>query len=348
MRQLREWYAISRDDQTGVAQLEIYDEIGGGWFSDGVTAKQWLDDMRSLEPDEPIDVRINSPGGLTTDAKAMYNLLNRHRGTVNVYVDGMAASAASYVAMAGASIIMAKNAMMMIHDPWGFTLGNAKAHHANGDVLEKESSALAHAYAEKSGIPEDEVLTLMDAETWYTADEAIEAGFADAQEPAMKLAACFSLERYPFKRLPHAFAAMMTTSPREVPHMTTPAEPVAPASDPPAKPPSEPTFTPDPATPDEVNVVDMAAFQARSSEVAELFALARIHNPVMQHELTTDMSLSMKEIRDKILEARAAEDERLQVSNTPAPPAESPVVAAAKAIAKKQLDLAAHGQNVLR
>lgn len=338
MKLLREWYALERDAQTGIAQLSIYDEIGEGWFSDGVTAKQWLDEMKALEPEEPIDVRINSPGGLTTDAKAMYNLLKRHKGDIRVFIDGLAASAASYVAMAGDTVTMAENAMIMIHDPWGFTMGNAADHRAQAEVLEKEAGALAQAYVLKSGMETDEVLQIMAAESWFDAEAAVNSGFADQTDAPVKLAASYQLDRYPFKRVPHLFHAAMTSQPREVPAMPepTPSSPAPQAATEIQGHPSTPSefddlpYSPQNSAGDEENVVDMDMIRARSEEIAQIMAIARINDPSFQHELTMNTALSMQEVRDAIQARRAEEDEKIHVDNHPAPPGDTIMVAQAK------------------
>ena len=108
---MRSWYAI-RARAEG-AEVSIYDEIGAY----GVSAKSFLDELGALEGEAPLTLRLNSPGGSVFDAVAIYNALKRHAGPVSVWIDGIAASAASYVAMAGDEVVMPENAFLMIHDP---------------------------------------------------------------------------------------------------------------------------------------------------------------------------------------------------------------------------------------
>ena len=124
------WYAI-RARATG-AEVAIYDEIGAY----GVSAKGFLEELGALPEGTPVDLRLNSPGGSVFDAVAIHNALKRHEGTVTVWIDGIAASAASYVAMAG-EIVMPENAFLMIHDPSGLVMGTSGDMRAMAEALEK-------------------------------------------------------------------------------------------------------------------------------------------------------------------------------------------------------------------
>lgn len=166
--------ARSAPEATSYAEVYLYDEIGG-W---GITAADLVAQLAELDVAE-IDLHINSPGGFVWDGIAMYNALVNHRAKVTSYVDGMAASAASIVAMAGDHRIMSQGAQMMIHDAWGHTVGNAADHEKMRDVLDHESNNLAAMYAQRSGGTAKEWRKAMLAETWYTADEAVSVGLAD-------------------------------------------------------------------------------------------------------------------------------------------------------------------------
>lgn len=161
--------------------IYIYDEIGRGYFGDGVTAKGLRDQLLDAEPDEPIELRINSPGGDVMEAVTMIELLKAHRGEVTARIDGMAASAASYLAATCDKVTMAKAGLYMIHDPWSGVVGGADAMRREADVLDKVRDNLAAQYAGRPAckLSLDEVLALMAAETWYTAEEAKAAGFVD-------------------------------------------------------------------------------------------------------------------------------------------------------------------------
>jgi ATP-dependent Clp protease protease subunit len=184
------WYAI-RARGTG-AEVAIYDEIGAY----GVSAKGFLAELGALPDGTPVDLRLNSPGGSVFDAVAIYNALKRHAGTVTVWIDGIAASAASYVAMAGDEIVMPENAFLMIHDPSGLAMGTAGDMRAMAEALDKIAGSLVRGYAAKSGKTDDEIAALMAAETWFDAADAVAAGFADRLADPVRMAARFDIGRF--------------------------------------------------------------------------------------------------------------------------------------------------------
>lgn len=159
----------------GVAEILIYDEIGY-W---GVTAKDFVEALSGVDA-STINVRINSPGGDVFDGLAIYNALKAHPATINTFVDGWAASAASFIMLAGDTVSMAENSMAMIHKAWGVGIGNADDMLALNGVLNKIDGQIAGMYAAKTGKPADECLASMAAETWFTAAEAKDYGLIDA------------------------------------------------------------------------------------------------------------------------------------------------------------------------
>lgn len=161
------------------AEVLIYDPIGADWFGNGVTAKKFRDDLAALGPVSQITVRINSPGGEVFDGFAIYNALKQHEARVTVYVDGLAASIASVIAMAGDDIRMGEGAMLMVHSPWTVSIGDADDMRQVADVLDKIEVGLVDAYESRSGQPRATVEQWMQGETWFTRDEAIAAGLAD-------------------------------------------------------------------------------------------------------------------------------------------------------------------------
>jgi len=187
---MRSWYAI-RARAEG-AEVSIYDEIGAY----GVSAKGFLDELGALPEDGPLTVRLNSPGGSVFDAVAIYNALKRHTGPVTVWIDGIAASAASYVAMAGDEVVMPENAFLMIHDPSGMVLGTADDMRAMAEALDKIKGGLVAGYATKSGGAADDIAALMAKETWLDAAEAVELGFADRLAEPVRIAARFDVGRF--------------------------------------------------------------------------------------------------------------------------------------------------------
>ncbi|WP_161594676.1 head maturation protease, ClpP-related [Marimonas lutisalis] len=184
------WYAIRA--QGTVAEVAIYDEIGAF----GVSAKGFLAELGALPDGTPVDLRLNSPGGSVFDAVAIYNALTRHAGKVTVWIDGIAASAASYIAMAGDEIVMPENAFLMIHDPSGLAMGTAGDMRAMAEALDKIAGSLVRGYVAKSGKTDDEIAALMAAETWFDAADAVAAGFADRLADPVRMAARFDIGRF--------------------------------------------------------------------------------------------------------------------------------------------------------
>ena len=184
------WYAI-RARGTG-AEVAIYDEIGAY----GVSAKGFLAELGALPEGTPVDLRLNSPGGSVFDAVAIHNAIKRHEGTVTVWIDGIAASAASYIAMAGDEIVMPENAFLMIHDPAGLVMGTAEDMRAMAEALDKVKGSLVSGYAAKSGRTPEEVSALMAAETWFDASDAVAQGFADRLIEPVRIAANFDIGRF--------------------------------------------------------------------------------------------------------------------------------------------------------
>lgn len=192
---MKSWYMIrarASGAQGSRTEVLIYDEIGAY----GVSAKGFLAELGALPDDAAIDLRLNSPGGSVFDAVAIYNALKRHSGEITVWIDGIAASAASYVAMAGDSIVMPENAFLMIHDPSGLVMGTAEDMRSTAEALDKVKGSLIQGYAAKSGKSDDEVATLMAAETWLDATDALGLGFIDRIAEPVKLAASFDMARF--------------------------------------------------------------------------------------------------------------------------------------------------------
>lgn len=162
-------------------ELWIYDVIGESFWESGVTAKSVRDELAKFDKDSEILVRIKSPGGAVDHAVAIKTMLDQWKGPVNVQIDGLAASAASFIAMAGENITIAEGSLFMIHNPWTVVAGNATELRKVADIIDKLGVDLTKSYAKRSGKTAEELAQLMDAETWYTADEAIEHGFADSK-----------------------------------------------------------------------------------------------------------------------------------------------------------------------
>ncbi len=162
------------------AELLIYGPISEmSLFGDSVTPKEFAEDLKNLGDVSEIDIRINSGGGDVFAAHAIYNQLKSHKASVNVYVDGLAASAASVIAMAGDKIYMPSNAMMMIHNPLTIAIGEVKDFEKAIDMLNQAKKSIIASYRVKTGKQHQELSDLMDEETWMIGEDAFEKGFID-------------------------------------------------------------------------------------------------------------------------------------------------------------------------
>ncbi|MCT7313789.1 Clp protease ClpP [Ralstonia sp. CHL-2022] len=232
----RKWYDLKAARNAAgktVAELRIYDDIGF-W---GTTAKAFVNELDALAKDaDEILVAVNSGGGDVFDGFAIYNALRRYSGKVTARVDGIAASAASLVVMAGDTIVMPENAMMMIHNAWTIAAGDAAQMRKTAELLDKTRDGIVAAYRNKCGLTDDEIVAMMDAETWMTAGEAKDRGFADQIEAPVKLQASVRTEELlaRFEHTPEALLKALEAPPAEPPQAAAPAAPVAttPPSDP--------------------------------------------------------------------------------------------------------------------
>lgn len=199
------WYDI-RAAARGVAEIMLYDDIGA-W---GISARQFARDLAALGDVSQINLRIHSGGGDVMDGIAMYNILRGHSARVEVYIDGMAASMASVVAMAGDVIYMPANSSMMVHKPWGGQVGDADDMREYADLLDKFEGTLIRAYALKTGKSEEEIAALLKKTTWMDGNEAVAAGFADQVLEPIKAAAQLNSKRLEeYTSMPQAMRNLM-------------------------------------------------------------------------------------------------------------------------------------------
>lgn len=171
--------------------LYIYDEIGGY----GVQANAFVKALNEYKDADTINVRINSGGGSVIAGSVIYNALKRHKGKVITHIDGLSASMASVIAMVGDEVRMAENALLMIHNPWTQSQGEAEDLRKEADLLDKIKETLLTAY-KRSNYTEEELSELMDAETWFTAKEALESGFIDVIDGATEKVAWSRIKDY--------------------------------------------------------------------------------------------------------------------------------------------------------
>lgn len=221
----KSWFRMqAKEDQT--ADIYIYDEIGG-W---GISARRFTEDLISLGNLSHINLHIHSPGGEVFDGIAIYNQLKNHSATITVYIDGLAASMASVIAMVGDTVIMPKNAMMMIHKPWGVSWGDANDMREYADLLDKLENVLIPAYVAKTGKTTEEITAMLEQETWLDGDECVEHGFADKViEPVKAMASLTSKRIEEFSSMPSAIKNQITpkntTKPTQQPQPNSSSEP---------------------------------------------------------------------------------------------------------------------------
>jgi ATP-dependent protease ClpP protease subunit len=302
---MNSWYTIRARD--GGAEVLIYDEIGAY----GISARGFLAELGALPEGPAIDLRLNSPGGSVFDAVAIHNALSRHAGTVTVWIDGIAASAASYIAMAGDEIVMPENAFLMIHDPSGLVMGTAVDMRDMAGTLDKIAASMMRGYAARSGKPEDEIATFMTAETWFDAAEALEAGLATRLAEPVRIAASFDIGR--FRNAPPELAeAVEAVEPNEAPtaaDIVEDANDVAPTTDPAPSPEmdeSDGTVAAANTAPDATAI--RAEVIAHARAVVDLCRLAG--QPQMAGRFLEE-DVSLDAVRANLLDARAAAEPQI-------------------------------------
>ena len=190
-RNSKQWFSIKNEaDKT--PELYIFDYIDD-WF--GISAQNVVDQIKDIDATD-INVRINSPGGMVFEGIAIYNALRAHKANIHVTIEGLAASIASVIAMAGDTVTMADNALMMVHNPFGWASGDAEAMRKTADVMDKITDSIAVSYTARTGKSLDEMKAIMNDETWFNADEALAAGFIDQIDEPIKAAASFDLTSF--------------------------------------------------------------------------------------------------------------------------------------------------------
>lgn len=297
--------------------LSIFDEIGF-W---GVQAKDFIDGLRAIKA-KALSVEINSPGGDVFAGLAMYNALKSSGKDITVKVMGVAASAASLVAMAGDKIVMPKNTFMMVHNPWGVVVGNADELRETADTLDKIGIGLRDTYVAKTGQKPEKIDELLAKDTWLTADEAKELGFATEVVDEIKAKASFDMAR-----------ADLPENVRKVYAQANDAPP-APAPEPAPAPAPEPAPAPAPAPAEDGAVADQAQAlavtagldapiaasialaatsledaQARIATAREICALCKVAGKPEHAAPAIAANKSVTDVRASLLKAKAEGDE---------------------------------------
>ena len=285
------WYSI-KAKANDTAEISIYDEIGF-W---GVSAASFAQDLKDCGNNlKQINLHIHSPGGDVFDGIAIYNLLKNHPANVTVYIDGLAASMASVIAMAGNEVIMPENAMMMIHKPWGIQGGDAEDMRKYADLLDKVENTLIPAYANKTGKTPEELAEMLSAETWLNGKECVEQGFADKlAEPLVAMASIKSRKLEDFEKMPNEIKNMLfkpqgnagaNPAPQATPTQPAPAAPANQA----------------PTAPVDNTAQVQAELNKRNADIKAVFApFGTTHNDLLV-ECLGDLSITADQAKDKLL-----------------------------------------------
>lgn len=197
---MKKWYKISA--QADTAEISIFGDIGASFWGDSVTLADFKKEFDAVKDRDSIKLMINSPGGDVWDGMAIYNLISSVRQKVTVEVLGLAASIASIIALAGKELVMGEGSYFMIHKPWSFAMGTSADLRKDADLLDKVEGQMLAIYSQHTDLTEDEVTAAMADETWYTASEAVDAGFATEVIEHGQMAASYDLSRYKYAHAP--------------------------------------------------------------------------------------------------------------------------------------------------
>jgi ATP-dependent protease ClpP protease subunit len=264
------WYKIrAKAAAKDTTEVLIYGDIGESWWAESVTASAFVRELQAIDTAN-LDVRINSFGGSVPDGLAIYNALRRFPGVVNVYIDGVALSIASLIAMAGQTVTMAANAQFMIHAPWAGVVGNANELRVAADVLDGFSAGMSKSYATKTGTPVQDMLALLTdgVDHWYGAAEAKAAGFVDeVTDDVVEAVASARVPKSRFPSAPAAAAAFMAHKEQSMPSKNPAASGTATDQKDGQAPEQQAAVTPAASA-----VVPYARSDAESAEIRTMFA----------------------------------------------------------------------------
>jgi len=187
----KKWFNIQGKATDAVAEVYIFDEIGAY----GITAQDFISEMKEYK-DTPVNLRINCIGGDVFDGMAMYNIIKKREAKTTAYIEGIAASMGSVIALAADEVVMAENSLFMIHNAWGGAMGEAEDMRKTASILEKISGEIANIYERKTRLSLNRIVEMMDKETWLNASEAYELGFIDLISDSIKVAAKYDVSKF--------------------------------------------------------------------------------------------------------------------------------------------------------
>ena len=185
----KKWYEIN--NSTEVTDIYLFSDIG----TFGVSAQSFVEEIKEYENKE-LAIHINSLGGEVFEGMAIYSIIQRRKAKTTVYIEGIAASIASVIALAADEVIMSENSLLMIHNAWGGSSGDAKEMRKQADVLDKISNEIAEIYVKKTRLSYNEIEMMMSEETWLTAEEAVALGFVDSISEPIKVAAKYDVSKF--------------------------------------------------------------------------------------------------------------------------------------------------------
>jgi ATP-dependent protease ClpP protease subunit len=195
----RQWFRVQAK-KNAISEVFIYDEIGIGFFGGGVAAEALIKEIKALDlkKDDELLVHINSPGGYLFDGFTIHNYLRSAKARITVRIDGVAASAASIIAMAGDRVEMPENAMLFIHNPWMWATGDSRVMRKTAEDLDQMRDSAVSTYMRKAGDKLDraELVKMLDAETWINAEDSVKFGLADIVDEPVRAAAMFDFSKY--------------------------------------------------------------------------------------------------------------------------------------------------------
>ena len=180
------------ENLAGESTIYLYDVIDSFF---GINAQEFVSELSAIKS-PTINLRINSPGGDVFDARAMATAINNHPSDIIAHIDGLAASAATYVALAANEVRMSEGGFFMIHKAWTLAFGNSADMRAMAGLLDKIDATIVNDYAKKTGKSADDIIAWMAAETWFTAQEALDNGFVDSITAGVKAQNNWDLAAY--------------------------------------------------------------------------------------------------------------------------------------------------------
>jgi ATP-dependent Clp protease protease subunit len=336
----KSWFRVEAIDD-GTAEFYVYDYIG----EYGVSGKDFVKSFKAaMRGRTRADIHINSPGGDIAQAYPIYNAIKATKAERNVYIDGIALSAASYLAMAGDTVRIAENGIMLLHEPSTIAGGTAKEMRKTAEFLDTHRDAMVKAYAVKSGKSEDEIKAILEAESIYSADEAVEEGFADEVytfEGATKAYACAEFDPQKYTQQYKSLRPEIVSAALKGVLVTAEAENNKQGSEPMADDKKSTATTPDPAPLDEAKIraeAAEAAIKAERARIAEIKAAAFDDQDELVEKLIKDgtditeavkaLNRDAKERGAKTLAQFKAASDKIDVQNdgqSDAPPVEAKI-----------------------